>query len=55
MSALRWPAYTNADISDCLRLAFASSPLAQAPEAHWRCGPEREEEPKTEAVEPVSC
>ena len=37
MSALRRPAYTSAEISDCLRLALASSPLAQPPEANWRC------------------
>jgi hypothetical protein len=55
MSALHWPAYTTADIADCLRLAFASSPLAQAPEAHWRCKPEREEQPQSETREPVSC
>jgi hypothetical protein len=36
MSALRWPAYTSAEISDCLRLALAASPLAQPPEANWR-------------------
>jgi hypothetical protein len=45
MSALRWPAYTNTDISECLRLAFASSPLAPAPEANWRCRRETEQAP----------
>jgi hypothetical protein len=37
MSALRWPAYTDDEIAECLRLAFASSPLAQPPEANYRC------------------
>jgi len=51
MSALRWPAYSEDEIAECLRLAFASSPLAQPPEANFRCRavPEpaqpREEEP----------
>jgi hypothetical protein len=52
MSALRWPAYTNDEIAECLRLAFATSPLAQPAEANFRCRPvpvpqlehEREEE-----------
>ena len=37
MSALRWPAYTDEEIAEWLRLAFASSPLAQPPEANLRC------------------
>jgi hypothetical protein len=37
MSALRRPTHTSVEISDCLRLALASSPLAQPPEANWRC------------------
>jgi hypothetical protein len=37
MSALKWPAYTAAEISECLRLALAASPLAQPAEANWRC------------------
>jgi hypothetical protein len=45
MSALRWPAYTSAEISECLRLALATSPLAQPPEANWRCRVVEREEP----------
>jgi hypothetical protein len=45
MSALRWPAYTNADISECLMLALASSPLASVAEANFKCRPEDEQAP----------
>ena len=45
MSALRWPAYTSDQIADCLRLALAASPLAQPPEANWRCLSEDRESP----------
>ena len=34
MSALRWPAYTDDEITEWLRLAVASSP---PPEANYRC------------------
>ena len=37
MSALRWPAYNDDEIAECLRLAFASSPFAHPPEANYRC------------------
>jgi hypothetical protein len=45
MSALRSPAYTSAEISDCLRLALAASPLAPVREANWRCRDEDRESP----------
>jgi hypothetical protein len=45
MSALRWPAYTNAEISECLRLALASSPLATVSEANFKCRTEGEQAP----------
>jgi len=56
MSALRWPAYTDDEIAECLRLAFASSPLAQPPEANFRCRSVPVppiEQPREE--EPVTC
>jgi hypothetical protein len=49
MSALRWPVYTQTEILECLRLALAASPLAQPPEANWRC---RRDETPREAREP---
>jgi hypothetical protein len=55
MSALRWPAYSDEEIAECLRLAFASSPLAQ-PADNLRCRfvPEPQpEEPREE--EAVTC
>jgi hypothetical protein len=39
MSSLDWPAYTDAEISELLRLAPTASPLARPPEANYRCGP----------------
>ena len=48
MSALRWPAYTNDEIAECLRLAFASSPLAHPPEANYRCRAVPEPQPEQE-------
>jgi hypothetical protein len=45
MSALRWPAYTNAEISECLMLALASSPLASVSEANFKCRTEDEHAP----------
>jgi hypothetical protein len=56
MSALRWPAYTDEEIGECLRLAFASSPLAQPPEANLRCRavPAPQPEPRREE-EKVTC
>jgi hypothetical protein len=42
MSALRWPAYTTAEISECLMLALASSPLACVREANFKCRTEGE-------------
>jgi hypothetical protein len=48
MSALRRPAYTNDEIAECLRLAFASSPLAQTPEANFRCRAVPEPQPEQE-------
>jgi hypothetical protein len=58
MSALRWPAYTQDEIAECLRLAFASSPLAQPTEANLRCRFEPEPQPQPpEALdeETVTC
>ena len=57
MSALRWPAYTDGEIAEYLRLAFASSPLAQPPEANYRCrfDPEPQPEPETREEEKVTC
>lgn len=55
MSALRWPAYSDTEISECLRLALASSPLAPSPEANWRCRADDEQpEPRPEEQEPVA-
>jgi hypothetical protein len=48
MSALRWPAYTDDEIAECLRLAFASSPLASPPEANYRCRFTPEPKPQPE-------
>ena len=46
MSALRWPAYTDADISRCLMLALASSPLASGVTGtNFKCRPEAELRP----------
>ena len=45
MSALRWPAYTNAEISECLMLALASSPLASVREFNFKCRAEGEHAP----------
>jgi hypothetical protein len=57
MSALRWPAYSDEEIAEGLRLAFASSPLAQPPEANFRCRavpePPQPEQPREE--ETVTC
>jgi hypothetical protein len=53
MSALRWPAYTDEEIAEYLRLAFASSPLAQPPEANLRC--RAVPEPKPEPIAGVTC
>jgi hypothetical protein len=54
MSALRWSAYTDDEIAEYLRLAFASSPFAQPPEANYRCGsmlaPQPAPEPEEETV-----
>ena len=56
MSALRWPAYTNDEIAEGLRLAFASSPLAQPPEANFRCRAVPEPPPEQEREkETVTC
>ncbi len=56
MSALRWPAYTDEEIAECLRLAFASSPLAHPPEANYRCRFEPEPQPEEPLEEePVAC
>jgi hypothetical protein len=56
LSALRWPAYTNDEIAECLRLAFASSPLAQPPEANYRCRAVPELQPEQEREEEtVAC
>ena len=51
MSALRWPAYTDDEIAEYLRLAFASSPLAQPPEANFRC----RAVPEPERIAGVTC
>jgi hypothetical protein len=45
MSALRWPAYTDAEISRCLMLALASSPLASATGSNFKCRPPAELRP----------
>lgn len=56
MSALRWPAYTDDEIAEYLRLAFASSPFAQPPEANYRCGTMLAPPPEPEKTEePVTC
>ena len=55
MSALRWPAYTDNEIAECLRLAFASSPLAQPPEANYRCRFEPEPKKDESEEETVAC
>ncbi len=56
MSALRWPAYTNDEIAECLRLAFATSPLAQPPEGNFRCRAVPELQPEQEREdETVTC
>ena len=57
MSALRWPAFSDEEIAECLRLAFASSPLAQPTEANYRCRvvPEPQPEPQAREEEPATC
>ena len=56
MSALRWPAYTDEEIAEYLRLAFASSPLAQPPEANLRCRFVPEPQPsEAELIAGVTC
>ncbi len=52
------PRHTDAAIAEGLRLAFASSPLAQPLEANYRCrfGREEEpEEPRTRDEETTTC
>jgi hypothetical protein len=39
MSALDWPAYTDAEMSERLRLALTASPPPRPPEANFRCRP----------------
>jgi hypothetical protein len=55
MSALHWPAYTEDEIAECLRLAFASSPLAQPPEANYRCRVVPEPRREAELIAGVTC
>jgi hypothetical protein len=56
MSALRWPAFTSAEIHEALRLALAASPLASPPEANYRCEAKPDDRPQdTEPQTPVAC
>ena len=54
MSTLRWPVFTSAEIQEALRLALAASPLAQPPEANYRCRGDLDERPvEVERRQPV--
>ena len=55
MSALRWPAYTDDELAEYLRLAFASSPFAQPPEANLRCRVVPEPREEAEVIAGVTC
>ena len=56
MSALRWPVYTSEEILEALRLALATSPLAQPPEANYRCLVQPGEDARdAECEAPVAC
>ncbi len=52
------PRHTDAAIAEGLRLAFGSSPLAQPPEANYRCRFGREEVPDEQRTcdeETITC
>lgn len=56
MSTLRWPVFTSPEIQQALMLAIAASPLAQPPEANYRCRADLDERPQEgERSEPVAC
>jgi hypothetical protein len=56
MSTLRWPVFTSAEIHEALVSAIAASPLAQPPEANYRCRGDLGERPQEgERAEPVAC